>query len=429
MAILRAQHLSAATTPNRGPVLLVTYNNALVAYLSYLQPATTQTLTIRTYARFARGYLKHVGLMPSWGGIADPDQRRWLVAQAVKETAEKYPTSRFFVRDTRFFLDELEWISGMGLSTLADYKATKRFGRRTGLTGTQHEQMWEILLAYQRLRAEAGLVYDWYDLASAVRAALARDTQPRMYRHVVIDEGQDLSPQAIRSLVEVIQPGGSVTFFGDYHQQIYGQGLSWRSCGLNIRAIERFADNYRNTVEVARLAIAMSRMPHMASDPNDLVEPREPTAAGALPTLVACRDEAHEMKIVRVQARDLALNRTVAVLARTWAEAQQACQGLRVRKLHRDMNSWDATPGIYCGVYHSAKGLEFDAVILPFCGSAHMPHREVITAFGEEEGTAREARLLYVGITRAKTDLLITYSGEVSPLLPTDDTLYARVTA
>jgi superfamily I DNA/RNA helicase len=345
----------------------------------------------------------------------------------VKETAEKYPPSRFFVRDTRFFLDELEWISGMGLSTLADYKVTKRFGRRTGLTDAQQERTWAILLAYQRLRVEAGLVYDWYDLASGVRAALARDTQPRMYRHVVIDEGQDLSPEAIRSMVEVIQPGGSVTFFGDYHQQIYGQGLSWRSCGLNIRAIERFADNYRNTAEIARLAIAMSRMPHMASDPDDLVEPREPTAAGAPPTLVACRDEAQEMEIVRVQARDLALNRTVAVLARTWADARQVCQGLHVRKLHRDMRSWDPTPGIYCGAYHSAKGLEFDAVILPFCGSTHMPHREVITAFGEEEGTAREARLLYVSITRAKTDLLITYSGEMSPLLPTDDALYARV--
>jgi hypothetical protein len=83
MAMLRAEHLAAPTTPNRGPVLLVTYNNALVAYLSYLEPDTTQNLTIRTYARFARGYLKHVGLMPSWGSIADPDQRRWLVVQAL----------------------------------------------------------------------------------------------------------------------------------------------------------------------------------------------------------------------------------------------------------------------------------------------------------------------------------------------------------
>jgi superfamily I DNA/RNA helicase len=165
----------------------------------------------------------------------------------------------------------------------------------------------------------------------------------------------------------------------------------------------------------------------MAGEPEDLVVPREPTAAGPLPTLVACRDEAQEVDVVREQARDLAREGTVAVLARTWADARRACRGLTVRKLHPDIRSWDAKPGIYCGAYHSAKGLEFDAVILPFCSSAHMPHPDVVAAFGREDGAAREAKLLYVSVTRARTGLLITYSGEVTSLLPTDGALYARV--
>jgi hypothetical protein len=31
-------------------------------------------------------------------------------------------------------------------------------------------------------------------------------------------------------------------------------------------------------------------------------------------------------------------------------------------------------------------------------------------------------------MTRARTDLLLTYSGEITPLLPTADSLYAKVT-
>jgi DNA helicase IV len=37
MAILRADHLAAPTTPNHGPVLVVTYNNTLVTYLRHVQ--------------------------------------------------------------------------------------------------------------------------------------------------------------------------------------------------------------------------------------------------------------------------------------------------------------------------------------------------------------------------------------------------------
>ncbi len=342
--------------------------------------------------------------------------------------ARNYQPSSFFLRDVGFFLDELEWISGMGIASLADYQKIPRRGRRRALSEGQKEAVWRILTVYRRLRTDAGRRYDWYDLASSVRSALAQDTRPRRYRHIVMDEGQDLSPEAIRSLVEAVDSQGSVTFFGDYHQMIYGQGMSWRSCGLNVQRVERFADNYRNTAEIARLAIAMSRMPHMAGDPEDLVEPHEPRAAGTRPTLVQCRDEAQEMEIIRAQAVDYARNGTVAVLARTWADARRVCQGLAVHRLHPDLNRWNAAPGIYCGAYHSAKGLEFDAVLMPFCGVTHMPHPDTVTALGEDDAATREGRLLYVSITRARTDLLLTYSGTVTPLLPTDDALYAKVT-
>jgi superfamily I DNA/RNA helicase len=427
MAMLRAIHLAAPATQNSGPVLAVTYNNTLVTYLRHLRDPSAGNITIETYGRFARGYLNSIGLMPSWGGIASPGQRHAYVEQAVRNTAATYQPSRFFHRDTGFFRDELEWISGMEIQTLDDYKAASRVGRKTGLADSWREVMWKILIEYRRIRHEAGPKYDWYDLATAVRAALAHDNRRRLYKHVVIDEGQDLSPEAVRSLVEACDPAGSVTFFGDYHQMIYGQGVSWQSCGLDIQKVERFADNYRNTTEVARLAIAMSKTPPMAGDPKDLVVPNEPPAAGSLPTLARCADEEEEIRVVQAQAKDYAQDGTVAVLARTWADARRVCRGLDVRKLHHDLTNWDTTPGIYCGAYHSAKGLEFDAVIMPFCGATHMPHPDVTAAFGYEGAAAREARLMYVGITRARTDLLLTYSGEITPLLPSETGLYAKV--
>jgi superfamily I DNA/RNA helicase len=428
MAMLRAEHLAAPETRNSGRVLLVTYNNALVTYLRHLRPEAAANITIETYGLFARGYLNSVGLMPGYGAIAKPELRRVLTEQAVKEVAATYQPSKFFARSVDFFTDEIEWIRGMGIGSLQEYLDASRVGRGSGLTDGQRKAVWGILTAYLKLRSDNGKAYDWWDLPGAIRAYLPKDTRPHRYRHVVIDEGQDLSPDAIRSLAEVVDPGGSVTFFGDYHQLIYGQGVSWRSCGLTINRVERFSDNYRNTAQIARLAIAMSRMPHMAGDPNDLVEPREPTAAGALPTLVSCRDEGQEVEIVRAQARDSAQTGSVAVLARTWADARRACAGLTTRTLKADLRRWDPSPGIWCGAYHSAKGLEFDTVILPFVGAAHMPHPEKVAAFGAADAAPREARLLYVSITRAKSELLLTHSGAITSLLPSDDALYTRVT-
>jgi superfamily I DNA/RNA helicase len=429
MAMLRADHLAASTTRNSGRVLLVTYNRALIAYLQHLLPAASANITIETYGKFARGYLNSRGLMPRWGGIATPNQRRMFVQQALNEASSLHPKSAVLRRDIGFFLDELGWISSMGIQTMEQYLAARRYGRETGLNDAQRQRVWGIHFTYRKYRQGAGILYDWFDIASSVREALAADTGPRMYKHIIIDEGQDLSPEAVRSLVDAADPAGSVTFFGDYHQAIYGQGLSWRACGLNIRQVERFQDNHRNTGEIAALAIAMAESEAMAGDDiEDLVEPLQPTAAGAKPTLAACRDRAHEIEIVHAQAANLAAGGSVAVLARTWQDAQRATRGLPTRKLDPNLAKWDDGPGVYIGAYHSGKGLEFDAVIMPFLGADTVPLPEVVEVFGEDDAATREAKLLYVGLTRARTELLMTYSGQLTPLLPRDPDLYIEVT-
>jgi ATP-dependent exoDNAse (exonuclease V) beta subunit len=64
-------------------------------------------------------------------------------------------------------------------------------------------------------------------------------------------------------------------------------------------------------------------------------------------------------------------------------------------------------------------------VVLPFCGQSKLPDPEVRRAFGDEEAAARDGKLLYVGVTRARAQLLITFSGECTELLPRDRGLYA----
>jgi DNA helicase II / ATP-dependent DNA helicase PcrA len=68
--------------------------------------------------------------------------------------------------------------------------------------------------------------------------------------------------------------------------------------------------------------------------------------------------------------------------------------------------------GVHLSTLHRAKGLEFEAVFLPRLEEGELPSRR---ARGEE--LADERRLLYVGITRAKRHLLVTWSGKSSRFL------------
>jgi DNA helicase-2/ATP-dependent DNA helicase PcrA len=69
--------------------------------------------------------------------------------------------------------------------------------------------------------------------------------------------------------------------------------------------------------------------------------------------------------------------------------------------------------GVHLLTLHRAKGLEFDAVFLPKLEAKELPWK---LARGEEEIT-EERRLLYVGMTRAKRWLTLTWSGKPSRFL------------
>ena len=113
----------------------------------------------------------------------------------------------------------------------------------------------------------------------------------------MIDEGQDFSPEMTRSLALAIPGDGSLTYFGDVAQQIYGRGITFRQAGLNIGAIWRFEHNYRNTPEIARLGLAIAAMPYFRDQP-DMVAPTGFRASGPPPTLVHLDSDAAETATV-----------------------------------------------------------------------------------------------------------------------------------
>ena len=73
----------------------------------------------------------------------------------------------------------------------------------------------------------------------------------------------------------------------------------------------------------------------------------------------------------------------------------------------------DAAKGVHLLTLHRAKGLEFDAVFLPRLEEKELPSRQARTP----AEIAEERRLLYVGMTRAKQVLWLTWSSRPSRFL------------
>ena len=429
LALYRAAYLSEPDLPHGGKTLLLTFNRALVTYLRYLQPVELRNVKIENYHLFARGYLNARRKMSYNCICSDSDEREIYITKALKNIISDYEPSKFFKRPIQFFMDEIRWILSHGITTEDDYVRVERVGRvGTNLSRRLRPVMFEILEEYLRIRNEQGKKYDWDDLAFHVKQEFEQDSSDRLYKHIIIDEGQDFSPEMIRSLASAIPEEGSLTFFGDVAQQIFGQRMSWREAGLKIPQVWKFKENYRNTKQIAQLGLAVSHMPSFEGI-ADLVEPTSPRADGPLPTLAKCKDNQQQIDVALKAARSAASTQSVAILVKNRDQEKYFSSrlGSEAIRLHRDLQKWHDGPGIFHGTYHASKGLEFDMVILPFLEADNLPDQDYTSSHGEEEALTHYGRLLYVALTRSKTNLVLLFTGQITPLLPSDKFLYQEV--
>jgi DNA helicase IV len=225
LAILRSAFLANPKTEHCGKTLLVTFNKALVTYLKHLQDSNLANVNIENYHTFARGYLASRKKMPR-NAILDREVREALVKQAVENVSQHLGLHRFFDYPVKLFSEELRWMAHYGVKSYNDYLLLGEVcSTEMRFEGEEQKLVFEIYRTYVNLRQQKGHKYDWDDIATAVCEELDTDTLERRYKHIIIDEGQDFSPQMIRSLAKAIPADGSLTFFGDVAQQIYGHRM------------------------------------------------------------------------------------------------------------------------------------------------------------------------------------------------------------
>ena len=96
----------------------------------------------------------------------------------------------------------------MGIKDLYDYLQADDLSK---IPQNEKPLFFQVFQEYIAIRQTYDYKYDLEDLALYVRDELDRDNSGRMYKHIIIDEGQDLSPTMLQSLIKAIPTDGSLT--------------------------------------------------------------------------------------------------------------------------------------------------------------------------------------------------------------------------
>jgi DNA helicase IV len=226
---------------------------------------------------------------------------------------------------------------------------------------------------------------------------------PRRYRHMVVDEAQDLSPMQLRSVARR-SASGSFTLVGDLAQST---GAWARDDWADL--LRHLPDALPSSVSALRYGYRVPRQVY------ELAARLLPLAAPGLAPLTVVRDGPAEPGIHRVEASERP-GRTVAIAMEHAAEGRFVgivCPPARrqelVDALAANQVEWSgADQGEVAALVnvvgpHEAKGLEFDAVVVV--------EPEDIVA-GDERGH----RLLFIALTRTTRYLDIVAAGDPLPM-------------
>ncbi|MEU5593358.1 UvrD-helicase domain-containing protein [Streptomyces sp. NPDC020298] len=462
VALHRVCHLVGNLPPGRNkPVLLTTFNRNLAADLR------ARLLSLGGPDVLARVDITHVDqLATRIVSEADPGntKRRIDDTAALREWRELLLEAGETRWSAEFLSDEWnQVILGQAVTSRSDYFTARRAGRGRSVTRAERAGIWQLAERFAQRLETKGLETHRQVAERAARLEMARKARiDRLseereerggldnlhveagsgawlryrYRHIVVDEAQDLSAAHWKMLRAMVPSAPDDIFLvGDTHQRIYDNQVTLGSLGVHIRGrSSRLTLSYRTTREILRDAIRVLG----GADYDDLDGGADTLAGyrsvlhGLTPTLRGARSWDEEMDLVVEQLRawhDVPREST-AICVPTNDMVTQVAD----RLARRGITPMEITPdgprgdqGVHIGTMYRFKGLEYRCLIIAGVAEGLVPRASVDawehTDPSRHERELHRARsLLFVAATRARDALAITWHGEPSrflaPLLP-----------
>jgi superfamily I DNA/RNA helicase len=298
----------------------------------------------------------------------------------------------------------------------AGYLRVRRPGRGVALDRAKRSAVWALVSAY-RAHGRIDGSLDFTE-AAAVAAEQLTMQSDRPADHVLVDEGQDLSPAHWQLLRALVAEGPDDLFIADdAHQRIYGSRVVLSRYGIAIVGrSQRLTLNYRTTAQNLHYAMTLLE----GGEYVDIEEEPEATGyrsarSGPTPTVEVVDSLAEELQAIARHVRAWLdagdAPDTVAVLVQDRFHRDRVVtalteQGVDARAVDRDRPPVDRVPVL---TMHRAKGTEFSKVVLAV--GKHSPGElarlESLDPSERADADLRARSLRYVAATRARDELVV----------------------
>lgn len=399
--------LRRTATDRKVRILVLTFNRTLAGYVEHL--ATSQmsgtagvSYEISTFAAWASNNLR------------------------TKRVLDYYEVENIYLDllrginlDQNFLLSEIDYICGRFRPAERDqYITAERTGR--GATPQVARAVRPQILAaiekfYQYISARD--VVDWHLVTEQMleRNGLGYDV-------IIVDEAQDFSANQIRAISNHLADPHCLTLVMDTVQRLYPRGFKWAETGLDMRraTYHRLTENHRNTVQIAQFAAGIIDGIDLDDD-GTIPDFSAATRTGSKPIVVEGKYGDQLQYAIQFIKNYVDLRtETVAFLkpkGGAWFRQDRealAAAGLPFVDLTRDRDWPQGSENIALSTMHSAKGLEFDHVVIIGLSGETAPIGEGTN----DEVTLQQRRLLAMAVGRARKGVLVGYKpGEASRLV------------
>jgi superfamily I DNA/RNA helicase len=349
-----------------------------------------------------------------------------LWRQVASEEGSNYPAE---------FL-HAEWehvILAQGIEQRSDYFQARRSGRGVPLDRRGRAEVWKSVEALNQ-RLVQDNKRSFLQLAEAAAGYLNQRSE-RPYKHVIVDEAQDLHETQWHLLrAAVAEQPNDMFIVGDTHQRIYDRRTSLRREGIDI--VGRSAKlriNYRTSAQILNWAMALLGAEtyddlNEGTDSQDLAGYHS-LLSGEPPAVCKARSAKEQsdelVKQILTWINDNSIDPSdIGIAARdsgslTLVAGALSAAGIAHSVLQKDLSTEE---GVKLGTMHRMKGLEFRCVAVYDCDDDRMPMRAALTDKSVDELQHRhdlqhERCLLYVACTRARNHLWVGWSGRPSRFL------------
>jgi len=415
----RAVHLARGLADPRDRVLVTTFTTnlsvTLKRHIQRLAPDASERIDVTNLHALARTICSRSG----WKGrMAQDDDLAQIWDDVWHDLVRgELPRGELPMSQDELQREYNQVIDANGIVDEDTYLTTIRSGRPR-ISRKQRRAAWPVFRSVQRGLKKRNLLT--FEGAIHEARLAAEQGNVARYAHVLVDEVQDFSLEALR-LIYAMSPiadgtANPLCTVGDGHQRIYRTRVPMNRAGIDIRGrSRRLKINYRTSEQIRQFAQRILQ----GVDIDDLDGNVTTTAGdhsvftGPKPQIETCRGEDAEAHAIvtwvrrLVQDRGLASHEICITPYKPAIRTALTAAGLATFELKpREADPGPDEAGIRLGTIPRIKGLDFRAIAMA-CADPH----DAMNRLAEADLRDRCER--YVAATRAREYLLVTVAEEV----------------